>query len=139
MRAARYQQTGPAAKVLEVADVERPEPGPGEVRVALVVSGVNPTDWKRRSGATAAPPMGWQIPPSRRVGNHRRGGARGRTVPGGRAGVGVVGGRYPAVGHGGGVDCRAVGTGCAPPRRCVLRPRGHAGCAGHDGAPVPVR
>ncbi|MBV9161107.1 MAG: NADPH:quinone reductase [Pseudonocardiales bacterium] len=62
MRAARYQQTGPAAKVLEVVDVDRPEPGPGEVRVALVVSGVNPTDWKSRSGATGTPPTGWQIP-----------------------------------------------------------------------------
>jgi NADPH2:quinone reductase len=32
--------------------VERPvsEPGPGEVRVAVQVSGVNPTDWKARSG-----------------------------------------------------------------------------------------
>lgn len=29
------------------------EPGPGEVRVRVVVSGVNPTDWKRRVGATA--------------------------------------------------------------------------------------
>ncbi|HEX5907935.1 MAG TPA: NADPH:quinone reductase [Propionibacteriaceae bacterium] len=35
------------------------EPGPGEVRVRIVVSGVNPTDWKFRlgSGAAAAPPF----------------------------------------------------------------------------------
>jgi NADPH:quinone reductase len=33
--------------------VERPvpEPGPGEVRVAVQVSGVNPTDWKARRGS----------------------------------------------------------------------------------------
>jgi NADPH2:quinone reductase len=38
--------------------VERPvpEPGPGEVRVAIAVSGVNPTDWKgRRSGPAPFP------------------------------------------------------------------------------------
>jgi NADPH:quinone reductase len=30
-----------------------PEPGPGEVRVRVRVSGVNPTDWKRRRGLSA--------------------------------------------------------------------------------------
>ena len=62
MRAARYDRNGPAAEVLEVTEVERPEPGPGEVRVRLAVSGVNPTDWKIRSGATSGPPTQWQIP-----------------------------------------------------------------------------
>lgn len=62
MRAVRYERTGPAAEVLHLVDLPRPEPGPGEVRVKVTVSGVNPTDWKRRSGATAAPPSGWQIP-----------------------------------------------------------------------------
>jgi NADPH2:quinone reductase len=35
--------------------VERPvpEPGPGQVRVRLVRAGVNPTDWKSRSGASS--------------------------------------------------------------------------------------
>ena len=35
------------------------EPGPGEVRVRILVSGVNPTDWKSRrgSGDGAAPPF----------------------------------------------------------------------------------
>jgi NADPH:quinone reductase len=42
--------------------VERPEPGPGEVRVKVQVSGVNPTDWKSRSGATPRPIDGFQIP-----------------------------------------------------------------------------
>jgi NADPH:quinone reductase len=62
MLAARYETTGAARDVLRVQDVERPEPGPGEVRVRLRVSGVNPTDWKSRSGATGAPAEGGQIP-----------------------------------------------------------------------------
>jgi NADPH:quinone reductase len=44
-----YSRTGPS-DVLELTDREVPEPGPGEVRVRIVVSGVNPTDWKSRSG-----------------------------------------------------------------------------------------
>jgi NADPH2:quinone reductase len=32
--------------VLEVTDVDTPDPGAGEVRVRVIVSGVNPTDWK---------------------------------------------------------------------------------------------
>ena len=39
-----------------------PEPGPGEVRVRVEASGVNPTDWKSRSGATPRPIDGFQIP-----------------------------------------------------------------------------
>lgn len=62
MRAALYDRTGPAAEVLRVEDVDRPEPGPGEVRVAITCSGVNPTDWKSRSGATPRPIDGFQIP-----------------------------------------------------------------------------
>jgi NADPH2:quinone reductase len=40
-------------------DRDLTEPGPGEVRVRVVVSGVNPTDWKSRlgSGDGAAPPF----------------------------------------------------------------------------------
>jgi NADPH2:quinone reductase len=62
VRAALYESNGPAADVLRVTDVERPEPGRGEVRVKIEVSGVNPTDWKSRSGATARPVSGFQIP-----------------------------------------------------------------------------
>jgi NADPH2:quinone reductase len=62
MRAALYEASGAAAAVLRVADVERPEPGPGEVRVRVELSGVNPTDWKSRSGLTARPIDGFQIP-----------------------------------------------------------------------------
>ena len=62
MRAALYDSYGTAAEVLRVTEVERPEPGPGEVRVQMALSGVNPTDWKSRSGATPRPISGFQIP-----------------------------------------------------------------------------
>ena len=62
MRAASYDRYGPAAEVLEVRDVERPAPGPGEVLVKVALSGVNPTDWKSRSGATPRPIDGFQVP-----------------------------------------------------------------------------
>jgi NADPH2:quinone reductase len=62
VRAASYGRYGPAAEVLEVRDVERPAPGPGEVLVKVALSGVNPTDWKSRSGATPRPIDGFQIP-----------------------------------------------------------------------------
>jgi NADPH:quinone reductase len=62
MRAALYDSYGAGSEVLRVEDVERPEPGPGEVRVKIEYSGVNPTDWKSRSGATPRPIDGFQIP-----------------------------------------------------------------------------
>jgi NADPH2:quinone reductase len=52
MRAAYYERNGSARDVLRVSDVETPEPGPGEVRVRLHVSGVNPSDVKNRAGLT---------------------------------------------------------------------------------------
>jgi NADPH:quinone reductase-like Zn-dependent oxidoreductase len=51
MRAALYRDMGEAAEVFEVEEVDRPEPGPGEVLVRVHASGVNPTDCKARSGA----------------------------------------------------------------------------------------
>lgn len=50
MRAVFYDRQGPAAEVLRFGDVPRTEPGPGEVRVRLLASGVNPADCKRRAG-----------------------------------------------------------------------------------------
>lgn len=62
MRAAVYRSTGPAADVLEVTDLKTPGPGPGQVRVRVHASGVNPTDVKSRSGQTARPIDGFQVP-----------------------------------------------------------------------------
>lgn len=50
MLAAFYDRQGAAADVLHVGEVPDPEPGAGEVRVRLTVSGVNPGDTKKRSG-----------------------------------------------------------------------------------------
>jgi NADPH:quinone reductase-like Zn-dependent oxidoreductase len=38
-------------EVLHVADAEEPHPGPAQVRIAVRAAGVNPIDWKARSGA----------------------------------------------------------------------------------------
>jgi len=62
MKAAVYRETGDARDVLRVEEVDRPEPGPGEVRVRVLVSAVNPTDVKARSGAVPRPIDGFQIP-----------------------------------------------------------------------------
>jgi NADPH2:quinone reductase len=62
MRAALYDSYGPAADVLQIVDINRPEPGPGEVRVRIELSGVNPTDWKSRGGATPRPINDFQVP-----------------------------------------------------------------------------
>jgi NADPH:quinone reductase len=62
MKSALFERHGPAAEVLRVDEVERPEPGPGEVRVKVAVSAINPTDYKSRSGATPRPIDGFQIP-----------------------------------------------------------------------------
>jgi NADPH2:quinone reductase len=62
VRAALYRRNGPSAEVLEVTDLEVPEPGPGEVRVRVITSGINPTDWKTRAGHANRVPDGFQVP-----------------------------------------------------------------------------
>ncbi len=51
MKAAYYEQTGPAERVLVVGDLPDPQPAADEVRVRLEWSGVNPSDVKARSGS----------------------------------------------------------------------------------------
>jgi NADPH2:quinone reductase len=58
VRAIVYSRSG-GPEVLRLVDREVREPGPGEVRVRIAVSGVNPTDWKSRSGTD---PAGDQVP-----------------------------------------------------------------------------
>jgi NADPH:quinone reductase len=62
MRAACYSETGKAADVLVVREIPRPEPGPGEVLVRVYASGINPTDYKARSGAVPRPIDDFQVP-----------------------------------------------------------------------------
>lgn len=58
MRAIVYTRTG-EPDVLRLVDRPVPEAGPGEVRVRIHVSGVNPTDWKSRRGSAAGQPLGF--------------------------------------------------------------------------------
>jgi NADPH:quinone reductase len=51
MKAVWYERTGPAAEVLSFGDMPSPVAGPGEVRVRLEASGVNPADVGRRGGS----------------------------------------------------------------------------------------
>ncbi|MBV8861808.1 MAG: NADPH:quinone reductase [Mycobacterium sp.] len=50
MIAAWYDRQGPAIEVLQVGELPTPEPGPGEVRVRVTLSGINPGDTKKRAG-----------------------------------------------------------------------------------------
>ena len=51
MKAVWYERNRPARDVLEFGDVPDPVPGRGEVLVRVHASGVNPSDWKTRSGS----------------------------------------------------------------------------------------
>jgi NADPH2:quinone reductase len=51
MRAITYTRPGDPS-VLGLVERPIPEPAEGEVRIRVLVSGVNPTDWKSRSGTT---------------------------------------------------------------------------------------
>lgn len=50
MQAAYYEANGSARDVLRVGEIATPQAGPGEVRVKLTASGVNPSDVKSRAG-----------------------------------------------------------------------------------------
>ena len=50
MKAVWYERHG-TADVLQYGDMPDPQPGPGEVRVRVACSGVNPSDWKSRAGS----------------------------------------------------------------------------------------
>jgi NADPH:quinone reductase len=51
MQAAWYQKQGAARDVLVVSEMPDPPPGPGEVRIRVAASGVNPGDVKKRQDA----------------------------------------------------------------------------------------
>jgi NADPH:quinone reductase-like Zn-dependent oxidoreductase len=49
MKALQYAEYGDP-EVLRVVDVDEPHAGPGQIRVAVKAVGINPVDWKVRSG-----------------------------------------------------------------------------------------
>jgi NADPH:quinone reductase len=55
MIGAWYDRQGPAAEVLQVGELPATEPGPGQVRVRLTYSGVNPGDIKKRQAWLGSP------------------------------------------------------------------------------------
>jgi NADPH2:quinone reductase len=55
MIAAWYDRQGPAAQVLHIGEFAASEPGPGDVRVRVARSGVNPGDTKKRAGWPGSP------------------------------------------------------------------------------------
>jgi NADPH:quinone reductase-like Zn-dependent oxidoreductase len=58
MKAVQFSRFG-GPDVLEVVELPDPHPAPGQVRVAVRAAGINPIDWKVRSGA-----MGGDVPQS---------------------------------------------------------------------------
>ncbi len=51
MKAAWYEKQGPAREVLTVGEMPDPRPSPGEVRLRVSASGINPGDTKKRGDA----------------------------------------------------------------------------------------
>lgn len=58
MKAGWYERYGPAQEVIQIGELDTPEAGPGEVRVRLYASGVNPSDVKSRAGSRGL----WKYP-----------------------------------------------------------------------------
>jgi len=51
MKAAWYEKQGPPREVLIVGEMPDPIPGPGELRIRIAASGINPGDTKKRGDA----------------------------------------------------------------------------------------
>ena len=85
MRAIVYTSTG-GPEVLRLVERPVPEPGPGEVRVKVAVSGVNPTDWKSRRGEAPGQPLSFPevVPNQDGAGTVEAVGAGVRLLPGQR-------------------------------------------------------
>lgn len=61
MKAINYSSAGDSS-VLQLVDRPAADPGSDEVRVRVVVSGVNPTDWKARTGGYGPLPFAENVP-----------------------------------------------------------------------------
>lgn len=57
MKAVWYSHPGPAQEVLQLGELPTPSAGPGQVRVRLHTSGVNPSDVKSRRARPVADPL----------------------------------------------------------------------------------
>lgn len=55
MIGAWYDRQGPAGEVLQIGELPTPDPQPGEVRVRMTLSGINPGDTKKRTGWPGSP------------------------------------------------------------------------------------
>jgi NADPH2:quinone reductase len=75
MRAITYARLGDPS-VLELVERPIPEPGEGELLIRVLESGVNPTDWKSRSGSFGGAPTEATVP------NHDRAGIVDAVGPG---------------------------------------------------------
>ena len=120
MRAAWYEKQGPAREVLVVGEMPDPRPGPGEVRIRIAASGINPGDIKKRQDS-----FGVRHAISARHSAQRRcrasgSGRRGRIFRMGRpAGVVLRRTILSPVRHGRGVYRCAAGSCCSScPRTC---------------------
>jgi len=71
MRAWWFEKPGPAKEVLQFGELPDPEAGPGEVRVRVAYSAINPTDCKRRN--SVGPSVGRDIGRFDRVTPHNDG------------------------------------------------------------------
>src|SRR5689334_11817299 len=49
LKAVQFHRFG-GPEVLEIVDLPDPNPGPGQVRIAVRAAGVNASDWKKRKG-----------------------------------------------------------------------------------------
>src|SRR5579862_2941291 len=56
MKAVQFDTFGDPAEVLHVAEVPKPEPGPGQVRVRMIASPINPSDLLTVRGLYGARP-----------------------------------------------------------------------------------
>lgn len=56
MKAVRIHEFG-GPEVLRYEDVPEPQPGPGEIRIRVIATGVNPMDWKMRKGMVGEMPL----------------------------------------------------------------------------------
>ncbi|HWE14240.1 MAG TPA: NADP-dependent oxidoreductase [Solirubrobacteraceae bacterium] len=57
MKGIQFSRFG-GPEVLELVELDDPHPGAGQIRVAVRAAGVNPIDWKVRSGAMGGEPPG---------------------------------------------------------------------------------